>query len=686
MTISSDNKLHSSFPWFVKRRNITLIILAAFVVLSAATFYLLSGHSKSAREQALKEDRATANLVALLLEEHLDKILKTMESYANRPLLVAAARGKNTAGSAQHLVSLKKELPCAESIFLVDTRGTLWAIYPPAPEVVGKNFAYRDWYKGISQDWKPYVSEVFQRIVREKDAAITIGVPVFDETGKVLALLMNAQRTIVLERIMQLVPLDSSASISVTDHNGQMVYSSRFAYNKQVTPYPFYFVLKQAVDFKNQSVALDDSLSGRKRYLSFAPVAGRGWGVFVGRDSRAILLSEQYHYIQMTAITTLLFLLISAFLIYLRKQVLTRQAVEQLRAEKELQESETRFRELFDRMRSGVAVYRAKDDGEDFIIVDLNEAGQNSTHVYTDFIGKSVCEVFPGVKALGLFSVFQQVWKTGKAAYHPTALYQDDQLMFWAENDVYKLPTGEVVAVFNDITEHRLLEEKSLQQKRLLEAISRILYEMMRSSNKTDIARTCLAEAQEITGSKFGFIGEINPEGLFSTISLSDPGWESCQIPETKAAKMIINMVIRGIWGDVIRKEESLIVNDPAVYPGRSGLPPNHPPLTSFLGVPLRDQGKISGMIAVANRDAGYTEDQKQHLEAIAGAFTEAMIRKDAEEKIIHMNDELEWIVAERTKEIIAKNKELERLNRVFVDRELRMRELKEKIKELEKT
>jgi ligand-binding sensor protein len=59
--------------------------------------------------------------------------------------------------------------------------------------------------------------------------------------------------------------------------------------------------------------------------------------------------------------------------------------------------------------------------------------------------------------------------------------------------------------------------------------------------------------------------------------------------------------------------------------------------------------------------------------------------RKLAEKEIKILNKELEQRVAQRTAELSAKTAELEKINKVFVDRELRMRELKERIAELEK-
>lgn len=130
-------------------------------------------------------------------------------------------------------------------------------------------------------------------------------------------------------------------------------------------------------------------------------------------------------------------------------------------AEEQLLMSEERFRELFNNMRSAVAVYRVSDDGEDFIISDFNLAAEKIEQVKkADIIGRSVVEVFPGVINFGLFDLFRQVYKTGIPVVHPVTWYQDERIAGWRDNFVFRLPSGEIVAIYEDVTEERRSEEE----------------------------------------------------------------------------------------------------------------------------------------------------------------------------------------------------------------------------------
>jgi PAS domain S-box-containing protein len=129
-------------------------------------------------------------------------------------------------------------------------------------------------------------------------------------------------------------------------------------------------------------------------------------------------------------------------------------------AEEALQDSENRFRELFNNMSNGVAVYRAINDGEDFVFVDFNNAAERLDNIKKEnLIGKSLLDSYPGVKEFGLFDVLQRVWRTGKPQQNPVCFFEDDRISAWRENNAYRLPSGEIVCVYEDITHRKQMEE-----------------------------------------------------------------------------------------------------------------------------------------------------------------------------------------------------------------------------------
>ena len=111
-----------------------------------------------------------------------------------------------------------------------------------------------------------------------------------------------------------------------------------------------------------------------------------------------------------------------------------------------------RFQALFENMKSGVVIYRTRNNGKDFIIVNMNQAAKTIERVEEPVVGKPVAVAFPGVKTFGLFDILQRVYRTGKAEAYPAAFYEDNRIQGWRENYVFKLPSGEVVAVYDDVT------------------------------------------------------------------------------------------------------------------------------------------------------------------------------------------------------------------------------------------
>jgi len=146
--------------------------------------------------------------------------------------------------------------------------------------------------------------------------------------------------------------------------------------------------------------------------------------------------------------------------------------------EDELKEYKAKFQALFDNVSSGVAIYEARNDGEEFVFVDFNAAAEEIDQIKKEeLIGKSVIEVFPGVKEFGLFEVFRRVYKTGTPEHHPVSVYKDERIAGWRENYVYKLPAGQVVAVYDDVTARKRSELMTRMTDQCFRAIANYSYD-----------------------------------------------------------------------------------------------------------------------------------------------------------------------------------------------------------------
>ena len=111
-----------------------------------------------------------------------------------------------------------------------------------------------------------------------------------------------------------------------------------------------------------------------------------------------------------------------------------------------------------------------------------------------------------------------------------------------------------------------------------------------------------------------------------------------------------------------------VISNKPKQDPRSFGVPTGHPPIRTFMGIPLlRENGECIGMIAVANKRGGYSEDDVRFLEpftTVCGNLIQAYFQIQENSRLL---SHLEEKVKERTQRLELANIELAEANRRVV-------------------
>lgn len=189
----------------------------------------------------------------------------------------------------------------------------------------------------------------------------------------------------------------------------------------------------------------------------------------------------------------------------------------------------------------------------------------------------------------------------------------------------------------------------------LLSAVRELLTgHLVQNGRRATFARL-LELLLEYTDSNYGFVAEVlhDPAGqpYLKTQAVTNIAWndEMRAFYDKHHAQGLEFRNLQTLFGAALTTGQTVISNSPATDPRRGGLPPGHPPLNAFLGVPIRHGGEMVGMVGVANRPDGYDSAIVELLEPLFSAYATiihdvrmADLREEAQLKIGRLNQELQ--------------------------------------------
>ena len=179
------------------------------------------------------------------------------------------------------------------------------------------------------------------------------------------------------------------------------------------------------------------------------------------------------------------------------------------------------------------------------------------------------------------------------------------------------------------------------------EALHRATLSLFADLSLEGVLLRVVQAAKELSRAKYAALGIADGEGgleTFITLGLTEDEKKLIEHPP----------VGKGVLGEMIRSGESIRSPDVAEHPKSVGFPPGHPPMKSFLGVPIAAYGRSIGQLYLTDKlDAPLFSEQDQRLIEMLAAHAASAIE----------NSRLYTQVLESENELFLRNQELALLN-----------------------
>ena len=211
------------------RRSIAVLVVLCLAPLALLTWFSVSLSAKAVRGQVDARVRNTAAASAVYVSEQMDGLTELVGSYAQRPTLVAAMGQPAARRDGETITFNLKELQRARTgiavASVVDPGGRLIDIVPPTPSIIGRDFSFRDWYRGVTTTNRPYISEAIVAASRGNARVVAVAVQIRapatgGRQGRVLGILVAAYGLDTIQRFVDDYAAAQGVRLTVTDQRG----------------------------------------------------------------------------------------------------------------------------------------------------------------------------------------------------------------------------------------------------------------------------------------------------------------------------------------------------------------------------------------------------------------------------------------------------------------------------------
>jgi PAS domain S-box-containing protein len=230
------------------------------------------------REQILSDGKVAAGIASEVVRAELSGHLRLVEGLAGRQDLATLVVDENWQVASVFLKAILDVDPDLGSAALFDARGRLRARAPSDPSVVGKDFSFRDYFRGAFRTGRPYVSEVFVQSGAPRAVVVALADVVRNPAGKVVGLLQATLPVARLDLLAAGIEVARGGSIRLFDGAGHALTTAGEGLGRSYASQPV--VSRPLAGASGAGELAVPGLPGT-RLAAYAPVPGVGWAVVV---------------------------------------------------------------------------------------------------------------------------------------------------------------------------------------------------------------------------------------------------------------------------------------------------------------------------------------------------------------------------------------------------------------------
>lgn len=204
-----------------------------------------------------------------------------------------------------------------------------------------------------------------------------------------------------------------------------------------------------------------------------------------------------------------------------------------------------------------------------------------------------------------------------------------------------------LTGIHRDVSEKKNSEIAKERQQALMNLINKAQTVFIDSLDIQHACTEIFGDFLRLTESDFGFIGQvidIDDAPAMHVHAITDISWsdDSSEYYQRFKAGNLYFTNLDNLFGSVITSGESVVTNQPALHARARGTPKGHPPISRFMGLPIKSGGKVIGTIGVANKITDYSPEDAEFLQPMLNtlgslfyALESEKARRTAEQRLI---------------------------------------------------